>query len=203
MNHHLRRAGAIVLAAATCALSSCSSLVSPGDAQGPVPAGIQEQLQRYAQAFSFSSKLDPAESDRLLGLLCADSFRMSYATAGDDKTPPSVLDMNYPVVLSLLHMMHEAASDQEPRLVDMVPKELSDAWVPFAKLKPQLQIAGILRHYPMGDAAYVTVVHDLHKGLPESMAPGGAHHYESHLTWVKDEDGWRLQNKIWVDVQGG
>ena len=72
--------------------------------------------------------------------------------------------------------------------------QLSDAWVPFAKLKPQLQIAGILRHYPMGDAAYVTVVHDLHKGLPESMAPGGAHHYESHLTWVKGQDGWQLQS---------
>ena len=202
MIRHLRYAGAIALAAAAFALSSCSSPVSSGDAQGTVPAGIQEQLQRYAQAFSFSSKLDPAESDRLLGLLCADSFRMSKASSGDDKTPPSVLDMNYSVVLSLLHMMHEAARDQEPSLADMVPKELSDAWVPFAKLKPQLQIAGILRHYPMGDAAYVTVVHDLHKGLPESMAPGGAHHYESHLTWVKGQDGWRLQNKIWVDVQG-
>lgn len=202
MNRHLRCAGAIAIATATFALTSCSSPVSSGEAQGPVPAGIQEQLQRYAQAFSFSSKLDPAESDRLLGLLCADSFRMSKASPGDDKTPPSVLDMNYSVVLSLLHMMHEAARDQEPSLADMVPKELSDAWVPFAKLKPQLQIAGILRHYPMGDAAYVTVVHDLHKGLPESMAPGGAHHYESHLTWVKDQDGWRLQNKIWVDVQG-
>lgn len=202
MIRHLRYAGAIALAAATFALISCSSPVSSGDAQGPVPAGIQEQLQRYAQAFSFSSKLDPAESDRLLGLLCADSFRMCYATPGDDKTPPSVLDMNYAVVLSLLHMMHEAARDQEPSLADMVPKELSDAWVPFAKLKPQLEIAGILRHYPMGDAGYVTVVHDLHKGLPESMAPGGVHHYESHLTWVKGQDGWRLQNKIWVDVQG-
>ena len=202
MNRHLRRAVATALAAAAISLSSCSSPASSGSDQDPVPAGIQEQLQRYAQAFSFSSKLDPAESDRLLGLLCADSFRMSKASPGDDKTPPSVLDMNYSVVLSLLHMMHEAARDQEPSLADMVPKELSDAWVPFAKLKPQLQIAGILRHYPMGDAAYVTVVHDLHKGLPESMAPGGAHHYESHLTWVKDQDGWRLQNKIWVDVQG-
>ena len=202
MNRHLRRAVATALAAAAISLSSCSSPASSGSDQDPVPAGIQEQLQRYAQAFSFASKLDPAESDRLLGLLCADSFRMSYATPGDDKTPPSVLDMDYSVVLSLLHMMHEAARDQEPSLADMVPKELSDAWVPFAKLKPQLQIAGILRHYPMGGAAYVTVVHDLHKGLPESMAPGGAHHYESHLTWVKDQDGWRLQNKIWVDVQG-
>ena len=170
------------------------------------PDGAFTPAKTWGDFFNLTDgcrKLDPAESDRLLGLLCADSFRMSKASSGDDKTPPSVLDMNYSVVLSLLHMMHEAARDQEPSLADMVPKELSDAWVPFAKLKPQLQIAGILRHYPMGDAAYVTVVHDLHKGLPESMAPGGAHHYESHLTWVKDQDGWRLQNKIWVDVQGG
>ena len=187
--------------AATLALSSCGN-GSPGDAAAPVPAEITEQLGRYSKAFSFEGTLDPAESDQLLGRLCADSFRMSYSMPANGKTPPMVLDMNFVVVLSLVHMMHEAAKGNEPSPIDIVPKDISDVWVPFARHQPSLRIAEVLRHYPAGESAYITVIHDVHEGLPESVAPSGAHHYETHLTWVKADDGWRLQNKIWVDVAG-
>jgi|GEM_PF-3035162 hypothetical protein len=167
---------------------------------GPVPAQIAEQLGRYAQVFSFSDALDPDAGDRILGRLCADSFRMSYATPGEGATQPALLDMSYQLVLSLIHMMHEAARGDEPALNDIVPSELAAAWVPFAELKPKLRVVEVLRHYPVGEAVYVTVVHDAHEGLPEATAPGGAHHYETHLTWVQSSDGWRLYNKVWVDV---
>ena len=186
---------------ATLVLSACGN-GSPSDTAVPVPAEITAQLDRYKEAFSFEGTLDPAESDRLLGRLCADSFRMSYSIPANDETPPMVLDMNFAVVLSLVHMMHEAAKGDEPSPMDVVPKDLSDAWVPFARHKPSLRIAEVLRHYPAGNSAYIMVIHDIHEGLPESVAPGGAHHYETHLTWVKTDDGWRLQNKIWVDVAG-
>lgn len=179
-------------------LSGCGP-VDPGRSE-PVPQQIAEQLGRYAQAFSFSDSLTPDASDQLLGRLCADSFRMSYATPGASDAPPKLLDMDYRLVLSLVHMMHEAANGEEPALNDIVPAELAEAWLPFAALKPKLRVAEVLRHYPAGDAVYVTVIHDLHEGLPEAMAPGGAHHYETHLTWIQTSDGWRLYNKIWVDV---
>ena len=167
---------------------------------GPAPAQIAEQLGRYAQVFSFSDALDPDAGDRILGRLCADSFRMSYAAPGEDATPPALLDMSYQLVLSLVHMMHEAARGDEPAPNDIVPAELAAAWVPFAEAKPKLHVVEVLRHYPVGEAVYVTVVHDVHEGLPEEIAPGGAHHYETHLTWVQTSDGWRLYNKVWVDV---
>ena len=178
---------------ASVMLTSCGAPTS-GQAAEPVPPEIAEQLDRYAKVFSFEGTLDPEESDRLIGRLCADSYRMSYSTPGDDKTPAAVLDMNYNVVLSLVHMMHEAARGDEPQPADMVPTALSESWVPFAKLKPRLRIPKILKHYAAGETAYITVLHDLHEG------DFGVHNYESHLTWVKTQDGWRLQNKIWVDV---
>lgn len=186
---------------ASVALSSCDEGRAHGAAE-PVPGAITEQLDRYAKAFSFDGTLDPDASDRLLGQLCADSFRMTYSMPANGDAPPVVLDMNFAVVLALVHMMHEAAKGEEPSPMDIVPKDLSDAWVPFARHKPSLRIAEVLRHYPAGESAYVTVIHDLHEGLPESVAPGGAHNYETHLIWVKASDGWRLQNKMWVDVAG-
>lgn len=186
------------LAVAFC-LTACNSDGHGGAAQGAVPTQISEQLQRYAQVFSFEGQLEPSESDRILGRLCDDTFRMSYSMPGDGEKPPTVLDMNFMVVLSLVHMMHEAARGDEPSLQDVVPAALSDAWVPFAKLQPKLRVAEVLRHYPAGESAYITVIHDLHEGM--AGAPDGdAHHYETHLTWVKAEDGWRLQNKMWVDT---
>ena len=185
----------------TLALSSCVN-EDPNVAAAPVPDEITEQLGRYAKVFSFEGTLDPDESDQLLGRLCADSFRMSYSMPANGETPPMVLDMNFAVVLSLVHMMHEAAKGDEPSPMDIVPKDLSDGWVPFARHKPNLRIVEVLRHYPAGESVYITIIHDVHEGLPESVAPGGAHNYETHLTWVKESDGWRLQNKIWVDVAG-
>lgn len=180
------------------ALAACGGAAA--DEAGPLPPQIAEQLGRYAQAFSFADALDPDAGDRILGQLCDDSFRMSYTTPASGDAPPALLDMDYRLVLSLVHMMHEAARGDEPAPNDIVPAELAAAWLPFAQVKPKLRVAEVLRHYPAGESVYVTVIHDLHEGLPEEMAPGGAHHYETHLTWILTSDGWRLYNKIWVDV---
>lgn len=196
--YSLPRACSTILLA-SIGLTACGTKETNDAAQAPLPDQINEQLGRYAQAFSFEGGLDPNESDRILGRLCDDTFRMSYSLPGDDKSPPSVLDMNFNVVLSLVHMMHEAARGDEPSMHDVVPAALSDAWVPFAKRKPRLKIAEVLRHYPAGDSAYITVIHDLHEGMV-GLPDDAAHNYETHLTWVKAEDGWRLQNKIWIDV---
>ena len=74
------------LAVAFC-LTACGPDGHGSAAQGAVPAQISEQLQRYAQAFSFEGQLEPSESDRILGRLCDDTFRMSYSMPGDGETP--------------------------------------------------------------------------------------------------------------------
>ena len=51
-----------------------------------------------------------------------------------------------------------------------------------------------------GDAAYVTLVHDYHDGLPDAVAVGGQAHYRSLLTWVLDQDGWRLRDNYRAEV---
>ena len=78
--------------------------------------------------------------------------------------------------------------------------ELATKWVAFAQHKPRLVLAEVLEHHPVGDAAYVTLVHDYHDGLPDAVAAGGQAHYRSLLTWVLDQDGWRLRDKVWVDA---
>ena len=195
---------AVRLASLSLCLLTCFAACGEGrrsdTGADPLPPQIAEQLGRYAQVFSFSGSLDPDAADAIMGRLCADSFRMSYSTPAGAETPPALLDMNYQLVLSLVHMMHEVARGDEPTPNDIVPAALAEAWLPFAKVRPKLRVAEVLRHYPAGESVYVTILHDLHEGLPAEVAPDGAHNYETHLTWIQTSDGWRLYNKIWVDV---
>ena len=189
-----------LLLLAALMVAACRPEAAAPVAAAPMPAEIEAQLLRYVRCFSFDGGLDPADSDGELGRLCAPEFRMGHAASADGDAPPAVTTYDLQLTLGLCNMMHVAAGGGEPVEQDYIPAELAAAWVAFAQHKPRLVLAEVLEHHPVGDAAYVTLVHDYHDGLPDAVAVGGQAHYRSLLTWVLDQDGWRLRDKVWVDA---
>jgi hypothetical protein len=190
----LRAGPALLLALAACG--------GAREEQGPrpVPAAIQQQLDRYQRCFGFGGGLAAADSDLEVGRLCAPDFRMAYCAPAVGEEAPRTQAFDLQLTLGLLHMMHAAAAGASPPPQDYIDQALADQWVGFARYRPELEIQEVVQHYPVGDAVYVVVLHDYHGGLPKDGAAPGERHYRTLLTFVADDEGWRLRDKVWVDA---